>query len=559
MTHGTGPEGKNAPAQRGWPVLLLGTGLGGAAFLHYFLGGMTTAHYDAKAHLVVARRIVDSLEPGYMQLGGHWLPLLHVLYLPFVLIDSQYRSGLIPSLISVTAFALSGWLAFRIALRATGLPAAGWFAAIMLLANPNLLYLQSCPLTEPVALALLLGATDALMTWRASERESGPWVAAFLASLGALCRYEGWVFLAGVLILLWADAWWKRMPWARALRAAAVFAALFAGPLVLHFGYIYLRLRDGFLVRVARGNPAPYETFHHPLFSLAYHAGELLQIASVLACAVGVAGVCYGLMRRDRMREWLPLALLWTPSLINVAALYWGHIYRVRYSVLLLPAVAICGSLLLCSERAVRRTFTTVACLAILLPWLAWYFPAEWRYRAFQPGPGILLLPASALVLFLFASASGWRRWPLLALSLLGMHLPVLRGELKPIMSETLEHAFIEPEREQVLRVLRAQYDSTRILVDMGKLAPLVYDSGLPVREFVYNEGWRRRWDQALRAPGSQVGWLCLEKGDEFWNALQIDPRLTDGYALAVHTDNLLLFRLTPEKRQLLLTTRRLE
>lgn len=494
-----------------------------------------------------------------MQLGGHWLPLLHVLYLPIVLIDTQYRSGLIPSLISVAAFALSGWLAFRIAVRATGLAAAGWFAAIMLLANPNLLYLQSCPLTEPVALALLLAATETLMRWRDSGLNSAPWLAATLASLGALCRYEGWVFVGGVLILLAADAVWKRMPWRRALRAAGVFTALFAGPLLLHFGYIYLQLRDGFLIRVARGNPAPYETFHRPFLALAYHAGELLQVASVLACAVGVAGVVYGFTRRDRLWGWLPLFLLWTPSAINVAALYWGHIYRVRYSVLLLPAVAIFGSLVLCSERAIRRTLTTVACLAMALPWLAWYFPAEWRYRAFQPGPGVLLLPALALLFFLAASAAGRQRWLLLGLAVIGMHMPILRGESRPIMPETLEHAFIEPERQQVLKVLREQYDGTRILVDMAKLAPLVYDSGLPVREFVYNEGWRRRWDQALRKPAAQVGWICLEKGDEFWNALQIDPGLTDGYALAVQTDNLILFRLTSEQRRLLLSTRRLE
>ena len=40
-------------------------GLGAALF--YARAGLTLAHYDARGHLVVARRIVDSLTPGWQQ------------------------------------------------------------------------------------------------------------------------------------------------------------------------------------------------------------------------------------------------------------------------------------------------------------------------------------------------------------------------------------------------------------------------------------------------------------------------------------------------------------
>jgi hypothetical protein len=367
------------------------------------------------------------------------------------------------------------------------------------------------------------------------------------------------VFTAGAVLLLLVDGRWMRVPWRRAVRSAAAFAAISAGPLILHFGYVYYKLSDGFLIRVARGNPAPYETFHRPFLSLAYHAGEVIQITSAIVFVIGIAGVAYTLFRRDRLRAWAPLFLLWTPSVINVAALYWGHIYRVRYSVLLLPAAAIFGALLCTSERASRRALTTAAGVVIFLPWLTWYFPAEWRYHGFQPGPGLLFLPICATIAFLAGTAWEHRRWMLLGLGILGMHLPVLAGEMHPIIAETMEHDFIEPERQRILQELSAQYDSTRILVDMGKLAPLVFDSGLPVREFVYNEGSRIHWERALRSPASEVGWICVERGDEFWGALQIDPALTDGYSLAVQTDNLLLYRRTARQRVPVPTTRRLE
>jgi len=159
-------------------ILLAGLGTGIASFAYYYTLQLTVAHYDAKAHLLVARRLVDSLEPGYAQMGANWLPLTHLLYLPFVVFDTQYRSGFLPSLISVFAFAISGWLTYRISCRITGSVAAAVFAAVVLLANPNLEYLQSCPLTEPLYMMFFLLAVDRLVLWRESNHTGMPWLAA---------------------------------------------------------------------------------------------------------------------------------------------------------------------------------------------------------------------------------------------------------------------------------------------------------------------------------------------------------------------------------------------
>ena len=64
----------------------------GAAF-YYAQLGLTLSHYDAKGHLVVARRIIDSLTPGWRQIGAVWLPLPHLLNFLPVQIDAFYRSG----------------------------------------------------------------------------------------------------------------------------------------------------------------------------------------------------------------------------------------------------------------------------------------------------------------------------------------------------------------------------------------------------------------------------------------------------------------------------------
>ncbi len=534
-------------------VLLTGLATGLGSFGYYYFQGLTTAHYDAKAHLVVARRLVDSLSPGYEQMGAHWLPLLHLLYLPAVLFDGQYLSGLIPSLISVFAFSLSGWLVFRISKRLTGSDMAGVFAAGVLLANPNLQYLQSSPMTEPVYMLLFLLALDSLIAWREVGGGRLPWAAALWIGLGAVCRYEGWYLAAGIGVLLVWDCSSGRLPLPRALRAATVLAGGFALPVAAHFGYIYYRLGDTFLHKVAKGAEVPAETYKRPFLAALYHAGELFQATALLPLLAAVAGLLLVLAARRDLDRRLPLMLLWIPSLINISALYWGLIYRVRYSILLVPAVAIFSSFLVGSGRSLRRVFLGAAILAMLLPWLPWLFPHKWKYNFLFAGPGILILPALALVLAFWALSRKRYAVPLLLLLVAGMQFPALRGESRAMLREALEHEFIEPQRSEVLSHLAEHYDGTRILIDMGRQAPLIYDSQLPVREFIYNEGGGGHWHRAIWAPHAEAGWICAEEGDEVWKLLHVDPPWLERYLLALQTRNFVLYRLQSDERELLL------
>jgi hypothetical protein len=530
-------------------VLLVGAAVGLACFLSYYSRGLTTVHYDAKAHLVVARRIVDSQAPGYTQIGAQWLPLIHLVYLPFVLAESQYRSGMIPSLISVLSFAISVWLVFRISHRVTAsLPAAA-FAAMILVANPNLEFVQSSPLTEPMYMMFNLLCLESLMEWRRQEARKLPWRPASWAALAALCRYEGWLFLVGVLLLLVYDLATRRLAPRLAIKAAALISGCMIVPAVLHFGYIYARLGDSFLHRLARGYAAPEVTLRRPLLSLIYHFGEISQVATVALLLIGAAGTVMCLRQWKQLPERAPLLLLWLPALVNISALYWGLIYRVRYSVLLVPAIAIFGSLLLVSARTARGALVGGALTVMALPWLSWSFPHEWQYHFLYPGPGIILLPLAAAVLLLWGLARAAGALPLLFLCVLTMQLPVLEGETDAALREAMEHQYLEPERREVIEYLRTHYDGTAVLIDMSRQAPLVYDSGLQVRDFIYNEGDARAWHRAAQAPHLVVGWLCSEKGDEIWIRLRIDPQWAQRYSLAVQTANFVLYRLNPEDR----------
>src|SRR4051794_21206320 len=82
------------PSAAWWEIILAFTfaaAAGTLAAIFFFHGGYTLYYGDAEAHLNIARRIVDSHQPGYVQWGTVWLPLPHLLMTPFARIDSLWH------------------------------------------------------------------------------------------------------------------------------------------------------------------------------------------------------------------------------------------------------------------------------------------------------------------------------------------------------------------------------------------------------------------------------------------------------------------------------------
>src|SRR5262249_27659493 len=102
--------------------------------------GLTLTHYDARGHLVVARRIFDSITPGWQQIGAVWLPLPHLLNTIPVQIDFFYRTGASAVAISIAAFAIATGCIASIVLALTESAAAALAAAAVFALNPNVLY-----------------------------------------------------------------------------------------------------------------------------------------------------------------------------------------------------------------------------------------------------------------------------------------------------------------------------------------------------------------------------------------------------------------------------------
>ena len=128
-----------------------------AALFFYYAHQQLLLYGDAVAHINIARRVVDNRHPleSYGQLGTVWLPLQHIAMLPFVWIDALWRSGIAGAIPSMVAYVLGALGIFRLVSARAGQLAAYLAAAIYAL-NPNLLYMQTTAMNEPIFLAFFI-------------------------------------------------------------------------------------------------------------------------------------------------------------------------------------------------------------------------------------------------------------------------------------------------------------------------------------------------------------------------------------------------------------------
>src|SRR5713101_9593471 len=79
-----------------------------ASFFYYLRHGDLLLYGDAVAHINIARRVFDSRTPGLLQLGTVWLPLPHLLTMPFISNRWLWQSGAGGSIVSMVPYVFAG-------------------------------------------------------------------------------------------------------------------------------------------------------------------------------------------------------------------------------------------------------------------------------------------------------------------------------------------------------------------------------------------------------------------------------------------------------------------
>ena len=389
------------------------------SFAYYFQHNGLLLYGDAVAHINIARRVFDSRTPGLLQLGTVWLPLPHLLMIPFLLSDSAWQSGIGGSVPSMVAYVLGTAGIFRLVRGALSVksqpdpPAriAAWLSAVIYAANPNLIYLQITAMTESLYLALFIWAVVYFSEFvqesdRADEAAPGAASSSLMKCglcLAAACltRYDGWFLAAAMCVATFAVVQKSKSQVSRG--SFAKFVLLAAAAPALWFAYNAIIYRNPLEFAngpySARAIEQKSSSASHPgshdlpvAFSYFMKSSELnmaegnWQKLWVTLLVVGTLTI----LILDR-RRW-PLLLLWVPLPFYMLSITYSGVpiylpvwwpfsfYNVRYGLQLLPLFSVAAALPVCFLLRLARNKnarTTVVAASVIL--LTGSYASVWR------------------------------------------------------------------------------------------------------------------------------------------------------------------------------------
>ena len=502
-------EVRPATREEIFPVALAAVLLSFIALLLSFTRGYLLLYGDAVAHLGIARRILDSRNPGLVQLGGVWLPLPHLLMLPFVQKLEWWQNGLAgawPSLICYIAGVAGLYRLARYLLTPRWAVAATAFYAL----NPNLLYLATTAMTEPLFLALFIWTTLMTVEFVAAIHAARPGVAArrlilvgFFILAAVYTRYDGWILGAIVWCVVTITLARRSDMWRRVVPSYSMFTLLvIAGPIGwLAYNQHYFHDPLDFIrgpysasaIEKKTSTPGAehYHGWHSPFWALVYYTRTAQLDAAfsetgfaVMAAAIG------GLVLSIRQRVALPALLLWLPLPF--------YVYTVAY-----------GSVPI-------------------------FIPPLWPHSYYNTRYGMEMLPALALFAFL---AVQWiegklgRRQPLakrlmqpIALLLVALNTVGMLYRTPLVLKEAVANSITRIGFETALarELLKLPSGSTILMYNSDHVGALE-DAGIPLRQTL-NEGEYDSFHAALAAPAEHAAYVVAIAGDPVSAAVAMHP-----------------------------------
>ena len=503
------------------------------SFLSYYRHGDVLLYGDAVAHINIARRVFDSKTPGLLQLGTVWLPLPHLLMIPFIVSKQMWQGGgggSVPSMAGFVFGVLGIFRLMRTMLARDGkvdatARVAAWAGSIIYAANPNLIYMQATAMGESLYLAFFIWAivyfaefargADLTRTSR-SLTKCGLCLAA-----ACLTRYDGW-FLAAVLIVGAVVISFRLLrvrekttsssltPLSRAVLAKFVLVAA-AGP-ALWLAYNAIVYRN------------PLEFANGP-----YSAKAIEQKTATVNPAKGnlSAAGSYFLKAAE----------------LNVSGPNWQGRLWIALALLGSFCVAVSGS-----GRAALLLWAP-------LPFYTWslaygsvpiFVPTWWPFSQYNVRYGLQLLPAFAVfvplgISFIVQSVAklpqveiSWRRWAdaatlLIVLALeVSSYAAIWRADPICYREATVNMRGRVALDRQVAGWIKSLPPDSTLLMFLGAHVGALEQAGIPLRH-VINEGnhrvWKQPsdpeglWERALADPPQYADYLVGFEGDPVWAA----------------------------------------
>ncbi|HZP05517.1 MAG TPA: hypothetical protein VFB43_11495 [Terracidiphilus sp.] len=509
----TGSPGRDGfvPARELWIACALCLIASIAAIGWSWQNGALLNYGDAVAHLHIARRFIDCRFHSIAELGSVWLPLPHLLMLPFVQVYNWWANGVAGTIPSALAYLAACIGIYRLARHWLQPPAAALALAFFAL-NPNLLYLQTTGMTEPLFLCEMIWTVVWLVEWRASldddPKRAGRlqgWIVMVLVA-AVYTRYDGWI----IALVAWIAIGVARLR-ARKLRSTSFWVCSVVLATAPALWFLYNATQFGDWLEFARG---PYSAKAIELRTATHGSGPLhpgwhdSRIALQFFLKVSVL---------DALAGWGKLGL--ALSILGTAGAW---VFQRRHA------------------------FTWALLLWVPVPFYAYsvaygsvpiFIPVWWPHSWYNTRYGLEMLPAFALGLAFVAQFAismvrefkpQWAKYAVMAISVLVAFnaWELVRERPLVYVEGTKNIGARRPFDENippVLRKLVAERPGGAVLMNTSVYPELVAFSGIPLRQTI-NESDQYIYRDALAAPAAHAAVVVAFDGDEIDQAVKAHP-----------------------------------
>ena len=435
---------------------------------------------DSHAHMTIARRIFDSLDPGIANFGGSWLPLQHVLMLPFIYNDTLWQTGLAGSIVSVVAYIITTVYLFFTIKKLTNESAASFLGTLIFAINPNILYLLTTPLGELLMICTSMVSCYYLIAWAKEEKLTQLILAAGATFLATLSRYDGWAMFGAFLGCIAIISIWRKHSPLRVLGNTLIYS-LFGGlGILLWLIWSQMIFGDFLYFKNGRYSSHAQQTeviasggaeFYHNLYqSYRYFAIVAGQNLGPLLCIAGIIALAIFLSRRNFYPERFATLTVFAIPAFYVLALFLGQ--------------------------------ATI--------WAPGAVPPSMIYQYYNIRYGVYAIVPAAIFLGTFMARGHIKKMFIVALLLAQTYLTVTGGVV------VVQDGFYGVDcyrTDNVSTYLATHYDKGLILVDT--FSNVIDFSTLGIHySNVVTQGIKPYWEESLQAPETYVDWVVVQPGD---------------------------------------------
>jgi cellulose synthase/poly-beta-1,6-N-acetylglucosamine synthase-like glycosyltransferase len=479
---------------------------------HYFQQHELLLYQDALSHMRISRSVFDSLTPGLTQLGTVWLPLPHILMWAFIWNSELWHSGLAGSFVSMPAYVVAAICLFLSARRLTRNSCASFIGTMVFILNPNVLYLQSIPLSETVCMATFTLTCYYFVCWTQDGKLQQLILTAACAFLATLARYDGWALFVGLFCAIALIGWMKHQKIQQIRANLVVFIVLgglgialwflwnkviFGDPLFFQKGLYSSQAQQALQLTAGK-----LFSYHNPWQAIRFYTIDAAQTVGTILLVLAFVGVIWFVFTHKFTPMTIAALLFLMPFLFYIAALYGGqaiiwipganppgthlYLYNVRYGAQMVVPAALFMAILVARISSISlRRISWIASLILL---------------------GVIIFQ-SVLI-----STQG-------IISLQEGQYDTACGPQKIIVQYLAEH-----------------YNGGKILEDVYASQFDVSDAGIDFHNVVY-EGTAHYWLQAVQHPESLVDWVVVTSHDTIdpvAQHLKEDPAYLSQFSLVV-------------------------